>query len=239
MPAMIAGNPVNTIAAGAFAGNPYVMTILLPDTITTVEQGALGVGQSLVYDYTEAPEKDLSPDAAPGSAIGLPDGQGGLVTTDDAGNLIRVDSAGNEYVLEDGGLFERVLENGYVAAILDPNGQAVRIAEDGTVFYTRANGDSVSISPNGARSVTNEREGYSCEEFQTQDEGSESGTDNEGEASGWEEPEETPAADEEKNEAIAGEESASSQLPIVIAACVLAICAVCAVILVLRRKTAR
>ena len=40
VPASIAGNPVNTIAAGAFTGNNYVKEVILPDTIMTIEEGA-------------------------------------------------------------------------------------------------------------------------------------------------------------------------------------------------------
>ena len=37
VPNMIGGNPVNTIAAGAFSSNDNVTTINLPDTIMTVD----------------------------------------------------------------------------------------------------------------------------------------------------------------------------------------------------------
>ena len=49
VPAMIGGNPVNTIAAGAFADAATVSAVYLPDTVTSVEQGAFGVGQAVVF----------------------------------------------------------------------------------------------------------------------------------------------------------------------------------------------
>lgn len=44
VPSSIAGNPVNTIAKGAFSNTDYVKTVNLPDTIMTVEEGAFAAG---------------------------------------------------------------------------------------------------------------------------------------------------------------------------------------------------
>ena len=49
VPSMIGGNPVNVIAKGAFANNTYVKTVYLPDTVMTVESGAFGQDQKVVY----------------------------------------------------------------------------------------------------------------------------------------------------------------------------------------------
>lgn len=49
VPASIAGTPVNTIAAGAFAHNDSVKKVNLPDTITTVEEGAFAAGIAVNY----------------------------------------------------------------------------------------------------------------------------------------------------------------------------------------------
>ena len=49
VPASIAGTPVNTIAAGAFAHNDSVKKVNLPDTITTVEEGAFVAGITVNY----------------------------------------------------------------------------------------------------------------------------------------------------------------------------------------------
>lgn len=58
VPSMIGGNPVNVIAAGAFANNSTVKTIHLPDTIMTVETGAFGPEQKVIYAaYETEPEQ--------------------------------------------------------------------------------------------------------------------------------------------------------------------------------------
>ena len=49
VPASIAGTPVNTIAAGAFAHNESVKKVNLPDTITSVEEGAFAAGITVNY----------------------------------------------------------------------------------------------------------------------------------------------------------------------------------------------
>ena len=50
IPASIAGVPVNTIAKGAFMDNSNVKTVNLPDTITTVEEGAFAAGITVNYN---------------------------------------------------------------------------------------------------------------------------------------------------------------------------------------------
>lgn len=58
MPAIIAGTPVNTIAAGAFTENEYVRTLYLPDTITKVERGAIGDWIKVIYNAnTDHPQE--------------------------------------------------------------------------------------------------------------------------------------------------------------------------------------
>ena len=54
VPASIAGTPVNTIAAGAFAHNDSVKKVNLPDTITTVEEGAFAAGITVNYQLNVA-----------------------------------------------------------------------------------------------------------------------------------------------------------------------------------------
>lgn len=49
VPSMIAGNPVNTIKSGAFV-NTGVKVLNLPDTIMTIEEGAIGYGIQIVYN---------------------------------------------------------------------------------------------------------------------------------------------------------------------------------------------
>ena len=49
VPAQIAGTPVNTIATGAFHDSSTVTKVNLPDTIMTVEEGAFGSEQTVIY----------------------------------------------------------------------------------------------------------------------------------------------------------------------------------------------
>lgn len=50
IPDNIAGNPVNIIGAGAFSNAASVIKVNLPDTIMTIEEGAFGEGQTVVYN---------------------------------------------------------------------------------------------------------------------------------------------------------------------------------------------
>ena len=62
VPAMIAGSPVNTIASGAFAENEAVQTLYLPDTITTIEEGAIGDWIHVVYNANTDHPQDTPTD---------------------------------------------------------------------------------------------------------------------------------------------------------------------------------
>ncbi len=68
VPSMIAGNPVSTIAAGAFAGNEDVVTVYLPETVTVIQPGAFSGSQSVVQAGGDAatpeePEPQTDPPA--------------------------------------------------------------------------------------------------------------------------------------------------------------------------------
>ena len=63
VPAGIAGIPVNTIAKGAFTGNSAVRVVDLPDTITTVEEGAFASGITVNYNSNIVqPDEPTPPD---------------------------------------------------------------------------------------------------------------------------------------------------------------------------------
>ena len=68
VPAMIAGNPVNTIATGAFSGNDAVMKINLPDTIMTIEEKAFSGSQTVVYNSNTSNPEERKPTAEAGAA---------------------------------------------------------------------------------------------------------------------------------------------------------------------------
>ena len=142
VPAMIAGNPVNTIAPGAFDGTG-VTTVILPDTIMSAENGAFGTGQSVVYGgETEAPPPD------PPEPIGIRDENGSLITTDDEGNLIRVDANGNETVLDDTQTYTKQKDAGSVT-IHGESGNAVIVQDTGEVSFTDGEDRPVTVSAGG------------------------------------------------------------------------------------------
>lgn len=63
VPASIAGIPVNTIAKGAFTGNSAARVVDLPDTITTVEEGAFASGITVNYNSNIVqPDEPTPPD---------------------------------------------------------------------------------------------------------------------------------------------------------------------------------
>lgn len=57
VPSMIAGYPVNAIATGAFT-RATVKTLYLPDTIMTIEPGAIRAGITVVYNANIAPPEN-------------------------------------------------------------------------------------------------------------------------------------------------------------------------------------
>lgn len=61
VPASIAGIPVNTIAKGAFTGNSAARVVDLPDTITTVEEGAFASGITVNYNSNIVQPDDPTP----------------------------------------------------------------------------------------------------------------------------------------------------------------------------------
>lgn len=61
VPASIAGIPVNTIAKGAFTGSSAVRVVDLPDTITTVEEGAFAAGITVNYNSNIVQPDDPTP----------------------------------------------------------------------------------------------------------------------------------------------------------------------------------
>ena len=61
VPASIAGIPVNTIAKGAFTGSSAVRVVDLPDTITTVEEGAFASGITVNYNSNIVRPDDPTP----------------------------------------------------------------------------------------------------------------------------------------------------------------------------------
>mgnify|MGYP007095938859 CR=1 FL=1 len=103
VPASIAGIPVNTIAKGAFTGNSAVRVVDLPDTITTVEEGAFAAGITVNYNSNIVqPDDPTPPDDGKQDDTTKPDNSGGTTDTGsvdvdngNAGNTGNTGTAGN------------------------------------------------------------------------------------------------------------------------------------------------
>ena len=65
VPASIAGYPVSVIGTGAFSGCEQVDKINLPDTIMTIQEGAIGGTQTVVYNSNTDDEVERVPDPVP------------------------------------------------------------------------------------------------------------------------------------------------------------------------------
>lgn len=94
VPASIAGIPVNTIAKGAFTGSSAVRVVDLPDTITTVEEGAFASGITVNYNSNIVqPDDPTPPDDGKKDDTTKPDNSGG--TTDTGSVDVDNGNAGN------------------------------------------------------------------------------------------------------------------------------------------------
>ena len=103
VPASIAGIPVNTIAKGAFTGSSAVRVVDLPDTITTVEEGAFASGITVNYNSNIVqPDDPTPPDDGKQDDPTKPDNSGGTTDTGsvdvdngNTGNTGNTGTAGN------------------------------------------------------------------------------------------------------------------------------------------------
>lgn len=88
VPSSIAGYPVNTIAAGAFTGRTNLKTLNLPETVTTVEEGALPANITVNYNYHSDTSGDTSGDGTTEDtpATKTEEGNGGTVTQNPDGS---------------------------------------------------------------------------------------------------------------------------------------------------------
>ena len=103
VPASIAGIPVNTIAKGAFTGSSAARVVDLPDTITTVEEGAFAAGITVNYNSNIVqPDEPTPPDdgkqddpTKPGNSGGTTDTGSVDVDNGNAGNNGNTGNTGN------------------------------------------------------------------------------------------------------------------------------------------------
>ncbi len=141
VPAMIGTYPVNAVKAGVFKGGP-AEKIYLPDSIMTIEEGAFSPGQSVFY-YSNGSEPVQAGRQGP---AGIFDELRNLVTTDSEGNLVIVSPAGNEAVLDDTQSYSVDTDELGQTVITGENGEAVQLGQDGTVSFTDAQNNRVSVS---------------------------------------------------------------------------------------------
>ena len=148
IPAMIGGNPVNTIASGAFADNDAVKEVHLPDTIMSVEDGAFHAGQTVIY-----PQKDTGGNQSSGGGnalsepVGIRMDNGNLITIDDQGNLVMVDGkSGVERVLDDSQTYQVTKDSKGNTVIKSKDGSPVTVGNGGSVSYKDADRNQVNVT---------------------------------------------------------------------------------------------
>lgn len=88
VPASIAGYPVSVIGSGAFSDCEQVNKINLPDTVMTIQEGAIGGTQTVVYNSNTNDEVERVPDITPAptqkpASSGSSSGNTGSVTDGD------------------------------------------------------------------------------------------------------------------------------------------------------------
>lgn len=182
VPGMIAGNPVNIIAAGAFSNNTYVTTVNLPDTIMEVREGAFSPTQTVNYntgnsgnqtqpeeskgdnvpssENNEASNPAHSNGDAPG---GIVDDNGNMVTVDKDHNLILVDKDGNETVIDDSQEYTKEKDDNGNLVITDDKGQQV-VVNDNKVSFENGNTQNVVVDMNtGSKQINDNNGSYGLE----------------------------------------------------------------------------
>ncbi|MBQ6603148.1 MAG: hypothetical protein IJH99_07100 [Eubacterium sp.] len=217
VPAMIGGNPVNVIAAGAFANNTTVTVVYLPDTIMSVETGAFGPGQSVIYTcgYTENDSGDTQQPDTPAQPLGIYDDYGNLITTDDEGNLLLVDSNGNERVLDDTQDYYRNSDDEGNLTIVSESGAVIEVTDGVTVSFEDGNSNQVVVhTDDGSMQVTNEETGTAMETVEidlTEEDGTEESSKNTTGSSQADSGEANPKSEDKSADSVPGHEDENTQ----------------------------
>ena len=166
VPAMIGGNPVNSVAPGAFLNAQSVVAVYLPDTVTSVEQGAFGVGQAVVFgghpassgaaDGTGAADGGSAGSAEDGSAA-VDTGSGG--SAEDGANAAEGGSAGGA---EDGGPAGSTEDGSETEGGNAPTASAPGIRlDDGSLVSVDSEGHLVLVDSSGTERVLDDTRVYS------------------------------------------------------------------------------
>ena len=160
VPNMIAGNPVNVIKKGAFADNKTVDVIHLPDTIMSVEEGAFGESQKVIYDY-----KNNDPGGEKSSENNRP-----FIAVDNEENLVFIKGDGTEVVLDDTRAYTSITDTEGNTVIKDSSGKTVDILTDGTIEYIDSNDNLIIFdTKTGSKTIEAPDGDYGYEEAQVDD----------------------------------------------------------------------
>lgn len=169
VPSMIVGNPVSTIAKGAFSDNSNVKKVNLPDTIMTIEEGAFAPGISIVYDSntdepiesgtTDKPSDPDDPDTSSGNTentdnttdkandVGIEEIEVNLA--DDTISGISLPNTEKTLTVNDKKQLVSIDADGTETVLDDTQTYTLTENEDGSVKITNADGKEVSIDEDG------------------------------------------------------------------------------------------
>ena len=144
IPSMIAGNPVNTVASGAFSGSGNTTTVYLPDTIMTVESGAFSAVQSVVFNSGNTAGTVPSADEQ--------DNRTGDISNEDAGSTDNQ----TDVLDEDGSKTEGAApEAAPISGIRDGEGNLITTDDEGNLIL---------VDPEGNETVLDDTQKYTIEE---------------------------------------------------------------------------
>ncbi len=161
VPSTIVGNPVSTIAKGAFSDNTNVKKVNLPDTIMTIEEGAFASGINVVYDSNtdnpiESGANKPSDSDEPGNSS---DNTNNPSNTNNPGNTENPDNAGNSDNTAVGGN-EVGIEEIEVDLDEDNTISGISIPNTGKIITVNDKKQLVSVDADGTETVLDDIQEY-------------------------------------------------------------------------------
>ena len=180
VPNMIAGNPVNVIKKGAFADNKTVDVIHLPDTIMSVEEGAFGESQKVIYDYDnndpgggtlrEEDSHQIENGNYEDKNKNMSNNNKSYIAVDNEENLVFINEDGTEVVLDDTRAYTSITDTEGNTVIKDSSGKTVDILTDGTIEYIDSNDNLIIFdTKTGSKTIEAPDGDYGYEEAQVDD----------------------------------------------------------------------
>ena len=149
VPGMIAGNPVNIIAAGAFSNNTYVTTVNLPDTIMEVREGAFSPTQTVNYSTGNNNDNSNTNNNANGDADNnTNNNDNNNSNTGNSGNQTQPEESAEDKVdsSENNEASNPDHSNGDVpGGIVDDNGNMVTVDKDNNLIIVDKDGNETVI----------------------------------------------------------------------------------------------